>query len=313
MLHNIVVLDGIYANPGDLSWDRLSELGKARIYNQTKENEVIDRSSEADILVINKVRLGKAQFDQLPKLKLVVISATGMDNVDLQEAQSRGIAVKNVSGYSTASVAQHVFALILSRTNQISLHNDAVKTGNWDASKGFCFTLTGIPQLSDLKMGIYGFGKIGQEVARIAEAFGLQVFVTSSHANPADYPHIQFCDLSALFTQCDIISLHSPLHSDNKQIINSKLLNKAKPHLHLVNTARGTLINETDLATFLLQNPTAAASLDVLNIEPPGKKHPLFELENCVITPHMAWTTLKSRFTLLQIVFNHIEDFINKA
>lgn len=309
MSHRIVVLDGIYANPGDLSWDPLKDLGKVTVYDQTPIEEVIERSKEAQILIVNKIKLGKTQFDQLPHLKLVVISATGMDNVDLIEAASRNIIVKNVSGYSTRSVAQHVFSLILAKSNQVSLHSESVKSGKWNDSKGFCYTVSSIPELSKLKLGIYGFGKIGQEVAKIGAAFGMQIMVVSKHASSFDYPGIQTCDLNELFQECDIISLHSPLFPDNKQIINSALFALAKPTLHLINTARGALVNENDLLSFLNSNPNAFASLDVLNIEPPGSVHPLFDLSNCTITPHMAWTTRESRSTLLNTVFNHIREF----
>lgn len=309
MSHNIVILDGIYANPGDLSWDGLKSFGTVTIYDQTHPDEVIERSKSASILIINKIKLGKAQFEQLPNLKLVVISATGMDNVDLNAAEQHDILVKNVVGYSTASVAQHVFASILTWSNQIEKHSESVKNGDWNEQVGFSYTLSTIPELSAKSIGIYGFGQIGQQVAKLARAFDMQVNVTSGHAQPQDYPDYHLMSLEELFAQSDIISLHAPLREDNSGIVNHDLLATAKPGALLINTARGGLINETDLYESLSNGPLAGAVLDVMATEPPPTSHPLFELPNCIITPHMAWASSTSRSKLIDGVIAHVANF----
>lgn len=313
MSHKIVVLDGIHANPGDLSWEALEEFGETTIYDQSKASEVIERSKKADILIINKIKLGKAQFDELPKLKLVVISATGMDNVDIEAAKEFGIKVLNVKGYSTASVAQHTFALILALTNQVYLHNESVSQGEWDESKGFSYFLHSVPELSQLTLGIYGFGAIGQAVAKIGSGFGMNINIVSNHANPKEHPEYNFVKEGDLFMESDIVSLHRPLTSDNQSFVNRSLLGLMKPKALLINTARGALINEVDLHWALSNNRIGGAALDVLSQEPPPTTHPLFKLSNCIITPHMAWTSSQSREDLIEKVVRHVKDFIENS
>ncbi|MEQ8472379.1 MAG: D-2-hydroxyacid dehydrogenase [Marinoscillum sp.] len=309
MSHKIVVLDGIYANPGDLSWDALNDFGNTTIYKQTKPSEVVEKSKDASILIINKIKLGKAQFEQLPNLKLIVISATGMDNVDLEEADKLGIKVKNVSNYSTASVAQHTFALILSLTNKTNLYDQSVKSGEWNESKGFSYILHTLPELSQRSLGIYGFGAIGKAVAKIGAAFGMKVKIVSGHADPSKYSNYEFVDEKDLFTECDIVSLHCPLTDDNKSFVNKGLISLMKPDAFLINTARGALINEVDLHWALSNHRIGGAALDVLSQEPPITTHPLSKLDNCIITPHMAWTSLRSRKMLIEHVVNYVKDF----
>lgn len=309
MSHKIVVLDGIYANPGDLSWDPLHDFGDVTIYDRTTEDEVITRSEEASILIINKIKLGTSEFDQLPNLKLIIISATGMDNVDLKAAESRGIKVKNVSGYSTQSVAQHVFSLILAIYNKVIPHNDSVKNGDWDQNKGFSYLLETIPELTDKTLTIIGFGQIGSEVAKIGSAFGMKVLVVSDHSKSLD--KYELVSLEEGFSKGDIISLHWPLTPEKKGIVNASLLNLMKPTGILVNTARGGLIKEDDLAHALRNNKPSFAALDVLTQEPPTTNHPLFQLSNCIITPHIAWASSRSRKILLDKVFEHVAHFTN--
>lgn len=306
---NIVVLDGKYANPGDLSWDGLKPYGRLTVYEQTSTDQVLSRAKNANIIITNKVIIGKTEFESLPYLKFIVISATGMNNVDLEEAAKHNIPVKNVGGYSTHSVAQHTWAMILELTNQISAHNQSVKAGNWNAESGFSFTKAVIPELFGMKLGIYGLGEIGKSVAHIGAAFGMDILVTSNHAQPADYPNYEFVSIKELFEKSDIISLHAPLRASNKKIVDSKLLSLMKPTAYLVNTARGQLVDETDLHEVLSQNLIKGAALDVLSTEPPETFHPLFGLENCIITPHMAWTTANARSILIDEVINHVAGF----
>lgn len=311
MSYKIVVLDGIYANPGDLSWDDLCEYGEVQIYKQTGSEQVIERSLNADILIINKVKLQREHFEKLPKLKLIVISATGMDNVELFAAENRGIKVLNVRDYSTRSVAQHTFALILSLTNKVHLYDQSVGANEWNETKGFSYVLHTMPELSQQRLGIYGFGAIGKEVAKIGASFGMQVSVVSSHTKPKTFPDYQFVQEQDLFTECDIISLHCPLTETNKAFVNKSLLSLMKPNALLINTARGALINEVDLHWALTNKRIGGAALDVLSQEPPTTTHPLSKLDNCIITPHMAWTSRMSRKTLIRFVVDHVKNFTN--
>lgn len=310
MPHKIVVLDAIHANPGDLSWEELETLGEVTIYQQTPPEKVIERSLGANILVINKVYLGPDEFDQLPDLKMVAIAATGTDNVDLKEAEKRSIVVNNAEGYSTNSVAQHAFSLILALTNRVGDHHHSVHNKEWNREKGFSYTLSPIPELKNKKLGIYGFGKIGCQAAKIGEAFGMKIYITSRHAREDDYPFYRMVDLKELFSTCDFISLHSPLHAENQGVVNEALLAQMKPSAFLINTARGGLVNEKDLVEVLNNNLIGGAGLDVLIDEPPHPENPLLQCENCIITPHMAWTSVESRKNLIRIVVENIRTFL---
>ncbi len=307
----IVVLDGEYANPGDLSWDGLNEFGEVEVYQKTPQKSLIKRAKDASIIITNKVEIREKDFDQLPNLKLIIISATGMNNVDLGIAKSRGIPVKNVSSYSTNSVAQHTWALILELTNRVAMHDMDVKKGNWNKDKGFSYMLTSIPELSGRKLGIYGLGEIGRKVADIGTSFGMNILVCSNHARQEDYPDFQLVNLDELFLQSDIISLHAPLRDDNYHVVDKNLLHKMKHSAMLINTARGPLVDENDLFDVLNNQKIRGAALDVLNTEPAGENHRLFDLDNCIITPHMAWMTKVSRSTLIQGVVRHIADYVN--
>ena len=311
MPYKIVVLDAIYANPGDLNWDDLKVCGDLTIYERTRPEQVMDRALDADILIVNKVEVRRNLLEKLPNLKLIVISATGMNKVDLDTAEKLGVVVKNVVGYGAQSVAQHTFAMILELTNRVSAHNHSVQNGEWDSGKGFSYTVSPITGLNGKTLGIYGFGSIGKEVAKIGRAFGMNILVVSNHAFPGDYPDYQFVSLHELFEQSEIISLHAPLREDNERVVNRELLNKMKADACLINTARGPLINEEDLKNWLIAHPMVGAALDVLEKEPPGVQHPLFGLPNCVITPHMAWTAKSARKKLIDEVISHVKTFVS--
>ncbi len=306
----IVILDGIFANPGDLTWDNLKAYGEVLVYENTTKEQVIERCKEAQIVITNKVGFGEQEFAQLPDLKLIAVAATGMDHIHLQEAKSRGIEVKNAVGYSTNSVAQHVFALLLALENKVGKHNQSVQNTLWDQSKGFHYTIATVTELAGKKIGIYGFGKIGQRVAELAKAFHMQVMIVSSHADPDEYKDYQFVGLKELFMESDVISLHAPLKQDNHGIINEDLFNQMKPNALLINTARGGLINEQDLATAIKDGKIRGAGLDVLSQEPPSTDHPLIGLENCLVTPHMAWASFEARKELISQIEEHIRKFI---
>ena len=307
MSYNIVVLDGIYANPGDLSWEPLNEYGDVTIYERTSPDQVLERAANADILIINKIKLGATEFEKLPNLQLVIISATGMDNVDLDAAKKYDISVKNVSGYSTQSVAQHVFSMILTLYNQVEAHDQSVKNGEWNSDKGFSYLLSTIPELSSKTITVVGYGQIGSEVAKVSKAFGMEVLIVSNHSKHLD--DYELVSLEEGFKRGDIVSLHWPMTPEREGLINRKLLRTMKPSAILINTARGGLINESDLADALKDKIIAAAALDVMINEPPVTNHPLLMLSNCIVTPHIAWASSKARSILLKKVFDHVANF----
>ncbi len=306
---NIVVLDGRALNPGDLSWAPLEAFGPCRIYEFTPAEAIVERSREAEVLLVNKVVLSKAVLDQLPNLKCICVTATGYNNIDLEEARKRGIPVCNAVGYSTESVAQHVFALLLALTNRVYLHHLSVEAGEWQRQPDFSYTLHTIPELSGQTFGIYGFGRIGQRVADLAQAFGMQVLATHKHPERDARPGVEFVDLETLFQRSDVISLHAPLSDANHEIVNRGLLQQMKPSAFLINTGRGGLIQEADLKHALQQGHLAGAGLDVLSTEPPSEGNVLTTAPNCLITPHLAWATQAARQRLMEITLSNIRAY----
>ncbi len=304
---NIVILDGQLANPGDLSWSRVEELGHLTHYPSTSKEQVIERSLEADVLILNKIRLDKEQFEQLPKLKLVCLLATGYDNINIQDAKSHGVTVCNAVAYGVDSVAQHVFALILAATNHIAMHNASIQAGEWHDQQ-WSYTLSPLRGLAGKILGIYGYGKIGKRVADLGRAFGMNILVNSRSAQTFS-DNTKQVSLEELFKNSDVISMHAPLSNQNEGIINKLLLNQMKGDAILVNTARGGLINERDLRDHLLDHPNFIAALDVLSQEPPNKSHPLLGLENCILTPHNAWANIDARKRLIEIVADNIRAY----
>lgn len=307
---SIVVLDGYTLNPGDLSWNKLKALGNAAIFEFSSPEQAIDRAKEADIILVNKFQVTKHILDQLPQLKCIIVLATGYNNVDVQEAKKRDIVVSNAVGYGSSSVAQHVFALILELTNRVAQHNKSVQEGTWSSCRDFSYWLQSIPELSGKTFGIYGLGRIGRQVARIALAFNMKVMATHKHPERDAMEGVHFVDLESLFSNCDVISLHAPLNNENKEIVNKNLLGRMKKNAILINTGRGGLINELDLKTVLVEKKIFGAALDVLSKEPPIEDHPLFGLENCLITPHISWAALEARARLLEISIENIKAFL---
>lgn len=306
----ITILDGYTLNPGDLSWAPVEQLGETKVYDYTTPELTIKRSIDADILIVNKHIIDEAVFASLPNLKCICVTATGFNNIDIQAADRRNIPVCNVTGYGSASVAQHVFALILELLNHVGEYNQSVKNGDWSQVRHFTYYLSPVIGLAGKTIGIYGLGKIGQKVADIALAFDMKVMATHKHPKRDARKDIQFVSLEQLFTESDIVSLHAPLTPENEQIVNATLLKKMKPSAFLINTGRGGLINETDLKIALEKKWLAGAGLDVLQTEPPLADHPLFEVENCLITPHMAWANIDSRSNLLQLAAKNIQAFL---
>ena len=305
----IVVLDGYTLNPGDLDWGPLKELGDVEIYDRTSPDEVIERSLDAEIILTNKVLITKEIIDELPNLKYIGVLATGYNNVDLKEAGIKGIVVTNIPTYSTLSVAQMVFAHILNITNHVELHSELVRSGKWTECRDFCFMATTQRELAEATIGIIGLGNIGMATANIALAFGMKVKAFTSKKNTKE--GIEAVSLDELFKTCDIISLHCPLTPGTQNIINSDNIAKMKPGVIIINTGRGPLINEDDLAEALNSGKVGAAGLDVLSTEPPKATNPLLSAKNCYITPHIAWATLEARKRLLNIAIENIRGFVS--
>jgi glycerate dehydrogenase len=305
----IIALDGRTLNPGDLSWEGLSNFGEYEIHDFTPKEQVVERGRPADILLVNKVVLGKNELAQLPNLKCICVTATGYNNVDLQAARERGIPVCNAVGYSTDSVAQHVFALLLALTNKVYQHHISVQAGEWQRSDDFAYTLHTLPELAGKIFGIYGFGRIGQRVADLAQAFGMKILATHKHPERDARPGVEFVSLEALFEQSDVISLHAPLSEANREIVNAQLLQRMKSTAYLINTGRGGLIQEADLKLALQEGQLAGAALDVLSTEPPKEGNVLISAPNCILTPHLAWASLEARQRLMDITLNNIRGF----
>ena len=307
----IAILDGATLNPGDNPWTEIESLGDVAVYDRTPPDEVLDRARGAAILVINKVKLPAATLEQLPDLKLIAVTATGFDCVDAAAARRQNIPVCNVPIYGTDSVAQHTFALLLHLCHRVDVHDAAVHAGEWTRSPDFCFWKTPLIELTGKTFGMIGFGRIGRRVADLAHAFGMRVIAESrSRRDAPNWQPFAWADLDEVFSTSDFISLHCPLTPETKGLINTANLAKMKPTAFLINTSRGALIVEADLAAALNQNRIAGAALDVLSVEPPVSENPLLTAKNCVITPHHAWATLAARQRLMKTTAENISAFL---
>ena len=305
MVMKIVILDGHTANPGDLNWDEFIQLGECKVYERTLEAEVIERARDAEVLLTNKTIITAAAMAQLPALRYIGVLATGYNNVEVAAARARGIPVCNVPEYSTSAVAQAVFALLLELTNRTGYHAQTVRAGRWSTSKDFCYWDGSLIELSGLTLGIIGYGRIGQTVAQIGRAFGMRIL---AYRRSGGIGH-EGTDLNTLFQSSDVISLHCPLTPETKEMINSDRIAQMKPAALLINTARGGLVNEHQLANALNSGRIAGAGLDVVSIEPPAASNPLLQASNCVITPHIAWAAHAARIRLLRIAAENIRAY----
>lgn len=306
----IVILDGYTLNPGDLSWDEIRKLGECTVYDRTPPEKILERASKAAAIFTNKVVIGRDIIKQLPDLKFIGVLATGYNVVDLQAAAEAGILVANIPAYSTASVAQMVFSHILNIAQNVSKHAKSVKDGDWTNSIDFTYHLTPQTELAGKTLGIIGFGQIGQAVARVGLAFGMKILFQnrSKKETNADFRQV---DLDTLLAESDFISLNCPLTDENAGFINKSTIGKMKKSAILINTGRGALINEKDLADALNSGRIAGAGLDVLSTEPPKAENPLLTAKNCYITPHIAWATKEARQRLMQIAAQNLKAFIN--
>jgi glycerate dehydrogenase len=313
---NIVVLDGYALNPGDLSWATLEEFGQLTVYDRTLPEQVAERAGTAEVVLINKVALDAALIDRLSRLRYIGVLATGYDVVDLAAARNRNIPVTNVPGYSTRSVAQMVFALLLEMTQQVGHHSRLVREeGRWTRCPDFCFWDRPLLELDGLTMGLVGFGRIGRQVAAIARAFGMRVLVHTAHPDKyRDLPEgqeVHFRDLDQLFAESDVVSLHCPLTANTERLVDARRLALMKPQALLINAARGQLLDEQAVAESLNRGRLAGLGADVLAGEPPSADNPLLSARNAILTPHIAWATKEARTRLLAIVVENIRAFLN--
>jgi len=309
----IVVLDGYTVNPGDNPWSPLAQLGELIVHERSRADEVLLRARDADILLLNKAPLGREAFAQLPQLRGVSVLATGVNSVDLEAATERGIAVCNVPAYSTASVVQHTVALLLELCNHVGLHDRSVHAGDWQRAPDYCYWKSPLLELEGKTLGIVGYGAIGRGVGAAARALGMKVcaaLLVSSRAPNSDSTLVPRLPLDELFCCADVISLHCPLTSETRQLVSAERLLRVRPGCLLINTARGGLIDEAALSAALAEGRMAGAALDVLSSEPPSAGNPLLSAPNCVITPHVAWTSLPARQRLLAISVDNVRALL---
>lgn len=304
------MLDGFALNPGDLSWAALQALGLCEIHERTPAALTVPRAAGAELLLTNKTVLGRAEIVQPPALRYIGVLATGTNVVDVPAARERGVVVTNVPAYATASVVQLTFALLLELTLRTGAHADSVRWGGWNRSPDFSYTLQPLVELSGLTLGIVGFGHIGQAVANVALAFGMEVLVHTRRLPAETVPGVQFVDLDALLRASDVVSLNCPLTPETKHLINDRTLGFMRPTAFLLNTGRGPLVDELALADALNAGRLAGAGLDVLAAEPPPADNPLLTARNCVITPHVGWATRAARGRLMATAVANVAAFL---
>ena len=304
---NIVILDGHCANPGDLSWKALQEYGKLTAYDRTSVEQVVERAKDANIMLVNKTPIRAQTLKQLPKLKYIGVLATGFNHIDIEAAHMQGIVVANIPSYSTYSVAQMVFANIFTITNRVEHYAQQTREGKWSKHLDFCYWDTPLIELAGKTLGIVGLGNIGMKVARIAREFGMEVYAYTSK-NSVDLPEgIQKTTIDGLLSVSDILTLHCPLNEKTRQLINAERLKKMKHGSILINTGRGPLVNEEDVAAALQSGQLAAYGADVMCQEPPAADNPLLKQSNAYITPHIAWATFEARERLVNIAIDNVK------
>ena len=308
-MRKIVVLDGFTANPGDLSWQGLEELGEVTVYDRTKAEETAARAAEAEVVLTNKVVVGREVMARLPRLRYIGVLATGYNVVDIEAARERGIVVTNVPAYSTESVAQMVWAHLLTATNRTEHYAIENREGRWSRSPDFCYWDAPLMELAGKTFGIVGLGNIGQRVAQIALAFGMKVkALTSKDVVPAG---VEKACLDELLASADVLSLHCPLTANTRHLMNAETLRQMKPTAILINTGRGPLVDDEAVADALAEGRLAAFCADVLTEEPPKRDNPLLRQPNAFITPHIAWATKEARWRLVRVATDNVRSFLN--
>jgi glycerate dehydrogenase len=319
--YKIVITDGHPLNANDLTWDAFKKIAETTVYAHTSPEQIVSRAQEADMLIVNKTIVNAETIAALPKLKFISITATGFNIVDIEAAKATGVIVSNAVGYSSQSVAQHTFALILELTNRVGAHSESVHQGAWGKQPHFCYTLSTITELSGKTLGLYGYGGIAKEIAKIAKAFGMKIIVNRRNMPSFGHPAqggtegylprgLRYVSLENLFKESDILSLNAPLTIENKGLINKESLKLMKPTALLINTARGGLVVENDLKEALENGIIAGAGLDVLQTEPPTEGSVLLGIKNCIITPHNAWASFESRQRLMHITLQNVKAFL---
>ena len=293
----IVFVDHAIVNPGDLSWEPMKALGDLECYERSTREEALSRAQNADVLIIDSFAVDRDFIEHCPNLKLIDIAATGFNHVDLDACKERGIGVANVPSYAAETVAQHAFALLLSLTNSIGIYGDAVRNGEWQKAKDYTFIKAPITLLAGKSIGIIGYGSIGKKIAAIAEGFGMKVHIYSRNPDAA--------------ITSDVVSLSCPLTEQNRGMVNKEFIANMKDGAFLINTARGGLIDEQALADALKSGKLAGAGLDVMASEPPVSGSPLLELENCHITPHIAFIAPEARQTIMDVCAENIRSYIS--
>lgn len=308
----LVVLDGYTLNPGDLNWDGIKEFGDLQVHDRTPESQIVERCQGAEIIFTNKTPLREAILAQLPDLKYIGVLATGYNVVDVDYAKKRGVLVANVPGYGTASVVQMTFALLLELCQHVQSHSDSVFEGEWSRSPDFCYWKHPLVELEGKTLGIIGFGSIGQKVADVAGAFGMNVIGQSRRQSDQTHrKNFRWAGLHELLSESDVVSIHCPLFPETEGLINKETLKLMKSSAFFLNTSRGSLMVDQDLADALNAGVIAGAGIDVLSVEPPSANNPLFRAKNCLITPHIAWATKEARSRLMGIAENNLSSFLN--
>ncbi len=308
----IVVLDGHTLNPGDNPWSAIEQLGSLTVYPRTPPHEIVPRARDAQIVLTNKTPLTAETLAALPNLKFIAVLATGYNVVDIQAAAQRQIPVSNVPVYGTDTVAQHVFAALLSFIHRPFQHDQAIRAGAWQASGDFCFWLSPLSELAGKALGIVGFGRIGRRTAEVGHALGMQILAHDVYQQqPPAYDRFTWKSIEALFAEADVVSLHCPQTADNLRFVNRALLARMKPSAILINAARGGLIDEADLAAALNAGTIAGACLDVVSVEPIAEDNPLLKARNCLLTPHIGWATVEARRRLMQTTADNIARYLS--
>lgn len=310
----IVVLDGYTLNPGDLSWDGLRELGDVTVYDRTPADKVVERIGNAEIVITNKTIIDRGVLDACPAIKYVGVLATGYNVVDVVAAKEKGIPVANVPAYGTNAVGQFAIALLLEICQHIGEHGQSVRAGEWTKSPDFCYWKHPLIELDGKTMGIIGYGRIGQKTGLIAQALGMKILVSGSRRNAAlESESVRYVEMDELLAKSDVISLHCPLTESNKGMINKASIAKMKDGVIIINTSRGPLIEEADLAEALNSGKVYAAGMDVVSVEPVKADNPLLTAKNCIVTPHIAWAPIEARTRLLNVAVENVSCFISGA
>ncbi len=308
---NAVILDGYTENPGDLNWDYLKQVFNLTVYDRTPQELVIERSKNADVLILNKVAITSDMLQFLPKLKFVATLATGFNQLDVTALREKNVPVSNIPAYSTNAVAQSVFSFILEFTNRVGHYTNSVKNGEWENCSDFCYWNTPLNELTDKTLGIIGYGKIGRRVSEIALAFNMNVLVfTPSGKKEAD-KKIKFTSLDEVVKNSDFITLHCPLTEATEKMVNADFINKMKNGASVINTSRGAVIDEQAVANALKTGKLSYFGADVLSTEPPKSNNPLLDAENVFLTPHIAWAAYETRLRLLEILNSNIKAFLD--